>query len=78
MSPRSSTLLKNRLVMNREFAGRCRSEMQCTNIISIGQWKDTEDKGSDTLIEKDIEQKRGKNAPLKYSSLNINSKVAGR
>ena len=52
--------------------------MQCTNVISIGKRKDTGDKGGDTLIEKDIEQKRGKNAPLKYSSLNINYKVAGR
>jgi hypothetical protein len=78
MSPRSGTLLKNGLVMNRGFAGRCRSKVQCTNVISIGQRKDTGDKGSDTLIEKDIEQKRGENAPLKYSSLNINCKVAGR
>jgi hypothetical protein len=78
MSPRSGTLLKNGLVINRGFAGRCRSEMQCTNIIGIRQRKDTRNKGSDTLIEKDIEQKRGKNAPLKYSSLNKNCKVAGR
>lgn len=31
--------------------------MQCTNVISIGKRKDTGDKGGDTLIEKDIEQK---------------------
>jgi hypothetical protein len=64
--------------MSRGFTGRCGSEMQCTNVISIGKRKDTGNDGGDTLVEKDIEQKGGENASLKYASLNINSEVAGR
>jgi hypothetical protein len=52
--------------------------VQCANIISVGKWKDTGNDGGDTLVEKDIEQKGGKNAALKYTSLNVNNKVARR
>jgi hypothetical protein len=47
-------------VLNR----RGRADMNGADIVSVREWKDARDDSVQTLVEKDIKQKGGKNAPL--------------
>jgi hypothetical protein len=40
------------------------ADMNGADIVSIRQWKDAGDDSVQALVEKDIKQKGGKNAPL--------------
>ena len=52
--------------------------MKCADIVSVRERKDTANLCQQSLIKEDVEQKRGKNAPLKDTTTNTNSKVAAR
>jgi hypothetical protein len=51
--------------------------MYGADIVRIRQWQDARDLGGKTLVEKDVEEQRGKNAPLQHSPFDKNNKVAG-
>lgn len=80
MSPRSETLLKERLmVLDRQCGGFTeggRADMYGADIIRVGQWQDVRDLGGKTLVEKDVEEKGGKNTPLQHSPFDGNNEVA--
>ena len=80
MSPRSGTLLKERpMVLDGQCGGYTeggRADMYGADIIRVGQWQDVRDLGGKTLVEKDVEEKGGKNTPLQHSPFDGNNEVA--
>jgi hypothetical protein len=67
MSPRSETLLKERLmVLDRQCGGFTeggRADMYGAEIIRVGQWQDVRDLGGKTLVEKNMLKRRGERIP---------------